>query len=150
MTNSLDAKFRLPSSAPDETETTSFSFNPGTHETRGRPLWRQVFCRFGTGWNEIQGIGQSTSGARLWLKGESQQLRHRRRVAMKPNPLGPRTCCGWGFDQYLFSLLAAPVAQTCSLYRRFLTSCVRHAKRLRGFALSPRGTSGERVGERGN
>jgi hypothetical protein len=43
VTNSLDARFRLASFAPDETA--SFSFNPGTHETRGRPVWRQVFCR---------------------------------------------------------------------------------------------------------
>jgi len=41
---------------------------------------------------------ESPNGARLCLKGQSQQLRHSGSVGMNPNSLGLRTCCGWVFD----------------------------------------------------
>src|SRR6266568_2286859 len=41
---------------------------------------------------------ESSNGARLCLKGQSQQLRHSGHVRMNSSPLGLRTCCGWVFD----------------------------------------------------
>jgi len=42
--------------------------------------------------------GELSNGARLCLKGQSQQLRHGGRVGMNPNPVGLRTWCGWVSD----------------------------------------------------